>query len=107
MTNQQYKIILTDEAKKDLSKLDRASQKKLDKDYERIKDYGTTAAFVKHLEGELFEIRTSDLRSLFTYREGQIIIIAVIFRKKSQKTPEKYMNRAKKIFKNIGEEYYE
>jgi phage-related protein len=102
-----YKIILTDEAKKDFSKLDKASQKKLDKDYEQIREHGTDSAYIKYLEGQLFEIRTNDLRSLFTYREGQIIIVAVIFRKKTQKTPESYKTRAKNILKNIGEKYYD
>jgi phage-related protein len=95
----QYEVILTDEATKDFNELDKISQKKLEKDYKNISEYGTDAAFIKHLEGHLFEIRTNDLRSLFTYREGQIIVIAVIFRKKTQKTPENYIKRAERILK--------
>ncbi|HBG49439.1 MAG TPA: hypothetical protein DDW90_08065 [Cyanobacteria bacterium UBA9971] len=93
----QYEVILTNEAKKDFNKLTKVAQKKLDNDYEDIRKYGTDVAYIKHLEGKLFEIRTSDLRSLYTYKEGQIIVIAIIFIKKSQKTPEIYKKRAKKI----------
>jgi phage-related protein len=93
----QYDVILTDEAQKDFNKLNAVSQKKLDKDYDVIRKVGTDFAYIKHLEGKLFEIRTDDLRSLFTYKKGSVIIIAVIFVKKSQATPEKYKKRAKRI----------
>lgn len=93
----QYEVILTDEAKKDFNKLTKVSQNKLDNEYENIRKHGTEGAYIKHIEGKLFEIRTSDLRSLYTYKEGQIIVIAVIFLKKSQKTPDIYKKRAKKI----------
>ena len=89
--------MLTEEAKKDLFELDKISQKKIKKSFSLIQIKGINAVNAKQIDKSLFEVKTSNIRALYTYIEGQIIVVAVIFIKKTQKTPGKYINRAKKI----------
>ena len=96
----QYEVILTDEAKEDLKKLETHLQDKLVENYKTIKDVDIDAVVVNSLGDKLFEIKTDKLRSLFEYRKGQIIVVALIFIKKGQKTPGIYIDRARKILKD-------
>jgi len=43
---------------------------------------------VRPLQKEIFEIKSNELRSLFKYKAGAIIVIGVVFIKKTQKTPK-------------------
>ena len=53
------------------------------------------------LGDKIFEIKTSNLRTLFKYTENQIIVIGVIYIKKTQKTPLNVLKLAQKRFKGI------
>lgn len=63
--------------------------------------------FVKHLEDGIFELRTeyngNIFRVFFIFDEGNIVLLMNGFQKKSQKTPRKELDLAKKLKK----EYYD
>ena len=65
------------------------------------------AKFVKFIKDGLYELRIewqgNIYRLFFCYDEGQIVILFNGFQKKTQKTPEKEINKALKLKK----EYYE
>lgn len=94
-----FTVKLTDEAKKDYSKLTADQKDLLQDDYKIIETVGLDSINFNYLDKNLFEIKTKDLRSLFDYRKGQIILVAVIFIKDSQKAPKHIIDRAKKILK--------
>ena len=52
---------------------------------EWIEEYDINFVKTKHLEADLYEIITDNIRALYGYQKGQIIIVAVIFLKKTQK----------------------
>lgn len=52
-------------------------------------------------QNKIFEIKSRELRSLFKYQEGKIIIIGVVFVKKSQKTPKDKIKLAKQRLKEV------
>ena len=65
-----------------------------------------SAKFVKHIEDGLFELRAEHggniFRVFFIFDEGNIVLLFNGFQKRSQKTPRKEIEQAKKL-KN---EYY-
>ena len=65
------------------------------------------AKYVKSLKDGLYELRIewqgNIYRIFFCYDEGQIVILFNGFQKKTQKTPNKEINKALKL----KEEYYE
>ena len=95
-----FSVKLTEEAQKDYLDLNREQQNLLQADYKLIRSVGLEAVKYRSLDKNLFEIKTDNLPSLYNYRKGQLIIVAVIFIKKTQKTPRKEIERAKKILKN-------
>ena len=56
---------------------------------------------VKPIQKEIFEIKTNELRSLFKYKAGKIIVVGVVFVKKTQKTPKEIIKLAKKRLKEV------
>ena len=81
-------------AKIEISRLEKSYFKKLLKDYEKIEDYGIDYVWVEPLQEDLYEIKTGKIRSLFTYKEGQLVIVLLVFLKKTQKTPKKHIKQA-------------
>lgn len=79
------------------------SQKDLLKiEYEKIEQQGIEFVKVKHLQKKIFEIKSNELRSLFKYKEGKIIVIGVVFVKKTQKkTPKETIKLAEKRLKEV------
>ena len=92
-------VDITDEAKEDFKKLDKNAQKKITRAFEWIEEYDIEFVETKHLEDDLYEIITDNVRALYGYQKEQIIVIAVIFLKKTQKTPVKFKEKAKRILK--------
>lgn len=88
-----FTVKILPEAQDDISKLEKAQKNKLQTDYKTVQEVDIDAVIVNSLCNKLFEIKTNELRSLFEYRKGQIIVIAVVFIKKSQKTPDIYIKR--------------
>ena|ERR1035437_276635 len=98
-----YTVKILPEAQDDIAKLEKIQKNKLQVDYKTVQEVDIKAVHVNTLGNKLFEIKTNELRSLFEYREGQIIVISVVFIKKTQKTEEIYIKRAKKILAKYKE----
>lgn len=67
----------------------------------KIQEQGIEFVRVKPIQKEIFEIKTNELRSLFKYKAGKIIVVGVVFVKKTQKTPKEIIKLAKKRLKEI------
>ena len=72
----------------EINALEKEQQDLLNRDYEIIEKQGIEYVRVRHLQKEIFEIKSNELRSLFKYKAGVIIVIGVVFVKKTQKTPK-------------------
>lgn len=87
---------------------DKDSRIKLDKilDYfEILEECGTRAGepYMKHLEGEIWELRPLRDRILFAAWTGESFVILHHFMKKTQKTPRAEIEKAKKELAEIRE----
>ena len=71
-----YNIFLTDTAKKQLSKLDRQTAKRIDKKLREISN--DPFLYVSRLVGQdLYKLRVGDYRVLMTIQQDKLIIIVV------------------------------
>lgn len=52
--------------------------------------------YIKHIEGEIWELRPIRDRILFAYYRNNNFILLTIFMKQTQKTPKKEIEKAKK-----------
>ena len=84
-------ILVLEQSQKDLLKTE----------YEKIEQQGIEFVKVKHLQKKIYEIKSNEVRSLFKYKEGRIIVIWVVFVKKTQKTPKETIKLAEKRLKEI------
>lgn len=96
-----FKVEKIDIVNKEIAELQREQQDLLKSEYELIETKGIEYVRVKHLQSKIFEIKSKDLRSLFKYQEGRIIVIGVIFVKKTQKTPKDKIKLAKQRLKEV------
>ena len=55
--------------------------------------------YVKHIEGDLWELRPLRDRILFTYYENNKIVMLNYFMKTTNKTPQKEIEKAKRLLK--------
>ncbi len=94
-----FNVYLTEEAQEDLSDLQKNDRKKVLKAIDIIENVDIEAVNTRPLTDKIYEIKTDNIRSLFAYSKHQIIVIALIFIKKTQKTPTKYIDKAIKILK--------
>jgi len=94
-----FKVERLKEAEKEFERLSKTQQKILIEDYDIITAKGIEYVKTRYLAPKLFEIKTKDLRSLFKYEEGQIIIVGLIYEKNSQKAPNYYIKLAQKRLK--------
>ena len=90
------------------SKNDKDSRINLNKIRDYIKtlsEYGTRAGepYVKHIEGEIWELRPLRNRILFFGYDGNKIILLSHFIKKTQKTPQREIDKAKRLMKDHKE----
>ena len=81
--------------------LEEFQQKLLSEEYTKIEIQGIEFVRVKPIQKEIFEIKTNELRSLFKYKAGKIIVVGVVFVKKTQKTPKEIIKLAKKRLKEV------
>ena len=65
----------------------------------KIQEQGIEFVRVKPIQKEIFEIKTNELRSLFKYAAGRIIVVGVVFVKKTKKTPKEKIKLAKQYGK--------
>lgn len=96
-----FKVEKLKQAEKEISKLTQVQQKQLKDDYNIITNKGLEYVKRRHLRGDVFEIKTNDIRSLFAYRENSIILIGLVYEKKSNKAPDYYIELAQKRIKEI------
>ena len=66
----------------EINALEKEQQNLLKRDYEIIEKQGIEYVRVRPLQKEIFEIKTNELRSLFKYKAGAIIVIGVVFVKR-------------------------
>ena len=59
--------------------------------------------YIKHLEDNIWELRPLRNRILFAYYDNNKFILLNIFIKRTQKTPRREIDRAKKLFKKYLE----
>ncbi|MGN0731178.1 MAG: type II toxin-antitoxin system RelE/ParE family toxin [Treponema sp.] len=85
----------------EISVLEENQKQLLKAEYDLIENEGIEFVRTKHLQGKIFEIKSNELRSLFKYEKNQIIVIGVVFVKKTQKTPSDKINLAKKRLKEV------
>lgn len=96
-----FKVEKLDAANREIAELTQDQQDLLKSEYNLIETKGIEYVRVKHLQNKIFEIKSKELRSLFKYQEGRIIIISVVFVKKSQKTPKDKVKLAKQRLKEV------
>lgn len=76
------------------------------RDYlETLQEYGTRAgeSYVKHLDGDIWELRPLRDRILFFAYINNTIVLLSYFKKKTQKTPKREIEKAKKYMKDFIE----
>lgn len=76
-------------------------QQLLQSEYSKIETLGIEYVRVKPIQKEIFEIKSNEIRSLFKYKHGKIIVIGVVFVKKTQKTPKDKIKLAIKRLKEV------
>ncbi|WP_405339525.1 type II toxin-antitoxin system RelE/ParE family toxin [Fibrobacter sp.] len=96
-----FKVVKLDAVNREIAELPQEQQDLLKSEYNLIATKGIEYVRVKHLQNKIFEIKSKELRSLFKYQEGRIIIIGVVFVKKSQKTPKDKIKLAKQRLKEV------
>lgn len=89
-------------AQEEFDALTQEQQLACSKDYETIEKQGLEFVKRRFLRDGLFEIKTNDVRSLFQYRENKVILIGLIYVKKTQKAPENLIKLALKRLKEAG-----
>lgn len=106
-------IVLHIRADKELSKFPRVVQLKFKGWFELLESSGKLEKpFAKKLSGQvnLFELRVKykgQWRATYAYIIGNKIIILAAFVKKTQKTPQKELNKSHKRLADYIERYYE
>ncbi|OWV26510.1 hypothetical protein B7988_04920 [Fibrobacter sp. UWB1] len=85
----------------EINALEQSQKELLNKEYETIEKQGLEYVRVRPLQKEIFEIKSNELRSLFKYKAGAIIVIGVVFVKKTQKTPKEKIKLAIKRLKEV------
>lgn len=89
------------QAEVEIKALELSQQEMLRNDYSKIETQGIEFVRVKPIQKDIFEIKSNELRSLFKYKAGKIIVIGVVFVKKTQKTPKEIIKLAKKRLKEV------
>lgn len=91
-----FKIEKLPEAEKEYFKLNKIQKEALDKDLRVIETVGIEFVKRRFLRSGLFEIKSNDVRALFKYKEGAIILIGLIYVKKSRKAADDLIKLAQK-----------
>jgi phage-related protein len=78
---------------------------KIDYYFQTLREYGTHAGepFVKHIDGDIWELRPLRDRFFFFSWQGDTFIMLHHFIKKTQKTPAKELEQAKRNLKDFLE----
>ena len=94
-----FNVKLTEQAVDNLNNLDKENYKKALKAFDIIENVDINAVVTRPLTTKIYEIKTGKVRCLFVYVPNRIIVIGIIFLKKTQKTPKIYIEKAEKELK--------
>jgi len=89
------------QAQSEIDSLEQSQKDMLEADYMKIQEQGIEFVRVKPIQSNIFEIKTNELRSLFKYKAGKIVVIGIVFVKKTQKTPKEKIKLAKQRLKEV------
>ena len=89
------------QAEAEIEALEKSQQDLLRNEYSKIETQGIEFVRIRPLQKDIFEIKSNELRSLFKYTAGKIIVIGVVFVKKTQKTPKDKIKLAKQRLKEV------
>ena len=96
-----YRIEKLKQAEKEIADLTRIQQKALKDDFDTIETKGLEYVKRRHLRDGLFEIKINDVRALFVFQENYIILIGLVYEKRSNKAPDYYIKLALKRLKEV------
>ena len=96
-----FKVEKLPQAEAEIKDLEEYQQKLLSEEYTKIETQGIEFVRVKSIQKDIFEIKSNELRSLFKYKAGKIIVVGVLFVKKTQKTPKEKIKLAIKRLKEV------
>ena len=96
-----FKVEKLPQAEAEIKDLEESQQKLLSDVYSKIETQGIEFVRVKPIQKDIFEIKSNELRSLFKYQAGKIIVVGVVFVKKTQKTPKEKIKLAKQRLKEV------
>lgn len=97
----QYKIEKLKQAQKEIDDLTNQQKSALENDYKTIENRGLEYVKRRYLREGLFEIKTKDVRSLFKYKEESVILIGLVYEKRTEKAPDYYIKLALKRLKEV------
>lgn len=90
--------------KKSLNDKDsRIKYNKIDQYIGILRQYGFSAGepYMKHLDGDVWELRPLKERILFFFWDGEAFILLNHFTKSTQKTPAREINKAKRLINDF------
>ena len=96
-----FKVEKLSQAEAEIKDLEESQQKLLSDEYSKIETQGIEFVRVKPIQKDIFEIKSNELRSLFKYNAEKIIVVGVVFVKKTQKTPKDKIKLAKQRLKEV------
>ena len=96
-----FKIEKLKQAEKEISILTKYQQNALKEDYDTDENKGIEFVKRRFLRDRLFVIKTNDVRALFKYKENSIILIGLVYEKRSNKAPDYYIKLAQKRLKEV------
>lgn len=70
-----FKVTKLEAVENEIKALEPAQQELLKSEYAKIENEGIEFVRVKPIQKKIFEIKSNELRSLFKYKEGQIIVV--------------------------------
>ncbi|MCI8487038.1 MAG: type II toxin-antitoxin system RelE/ParE family toxin [Clostridia bacterium] len=90
------------ELKKNNSKENKQKVKKIDLYIDLLSEYGfsLTESYIKKLEGEIWELRPLRDRILFASWCNNKFILLSVFMKQTQKTPQREIEKAKRLLED-------
>jgi Phage-related protein len=96
--NEPIKDYIQELAQKKNSKDARIKLKKIFEYLHKLRTYGTRigAPTVKHIEGDIWELRPTNNRIFFFYWKNDTFVLLHHFTKKTQKTPAKEIEQAQR-----------
>ena len=94
-----FKVLKLQQAQREFEGLSEKQKELVSADYRTIETKGIEFVKRRYLRNGIFEIKSDDVRSLFKYQEDRIILIGLIYEKRSRKAPQDILKLAEKRLK--------